>query len=114
MTSWHITDGRLLAIGSTGVPENTIGAATVLEVTSGDSLSTMPGHAGWVSDLALSSDGERLTTVDFRGVGRVWDARTGEPLVELTAPSFPISQIPAVFPKRYPKYPVLTTAPLVL
>lgn len=46
----------------------------------------MPGLAGWVWDLAFSPDGERLATVDFRGVGRVWDVLTGEPLVELTGP----------------------------
>jgi WD40 repeat protein len=79
-------DGKLLAIGSTGEPENTIGTATVLEVASGEILSTMPGHAGWVWDLAFSPDGKRLVTVDFFGVGRVWDVATGEPLAELTGP----------------------------
>jgi WD40 repeat protein/DNA-binding SARP family transcriptional activator len=79
-------DGKLLAIGSTGEPENTIGTATVLEVASGEILSTMPGHAGWVWDLAFSPDGKRLATVDFWGVGRIWDVSTGEPLVELTGP----------------------------
>jgi WD40 repeat protein/DNA-binding SARP family transcriptional activator len=79
-------DGKLLAIGSTGEPENTIGTATVLEVASGDILSTMPGHAGWVWDLAFSPDGKRLATVDFRGVGRIWDVATGESLAELTGP----------------------------
>ncbi|HSJ59223.1 MAG TPA: WD40 repeat domain-containing protein, partial [Anaerolineae bacterium] len=79
-------DGKLLAIGSTGEPENPIGTATILEVASGDILSTMPGHAGWVWDLAFSPDGQRLATVDYRGVGRVWDVHTGETLVMLTGP----------------------------
>jgi WD40 repeat protein len=79
-------DGKLLAIGSTGKPENTIGTATVLEVASGEILSAMPGHAGWVWDLAFSPDGERLATVDFRGVGKIWDVATGELLVELAGP----------------------------
>jgi WD40 repeat protein len=79
-------DGKLLVIGSTGEPENTIGTAIVLEVASGETLSTMPGHAGWVWDLAFSPDGKRLATVDFYGVGRIWDVSTGEPLGELTGP----------------------------
>jgi WD40 repeat protein len=79
-------DGESLAIGSTGQPENPIGTATVLEVASGEILSTMPGHAGWVWDLAFSPDGERMATVDFRGVGKVWDVATAEPLVELAGP----------------------------
>jgi WD40 repeat protein len=79
-------DGKLLAIGSTGEPVDTIGTATIVEVASGEILSTMPGHAGWVWGLAFSPDGERLATVDFRGVGRVWDVVTGEPLIELTGP----------------------------
>ncbi len=79
-------DGKLLAIGSTGDPTDTRGAASVLEVASGEILSSMPGHGGWVWDLAFSPDGKRLATVDFRGVGRIWDVSTGEPLVELTGP----------------------------
>ena len=78
--------GKLLAIGSTGEPENSIGTATVLEVTSGEILSTMPGHAGWVWDLAFSPDGGRLATVDFRGIGKVWDVATGDRLGELAGP----------------------------
>jgi WD40 repeat protein len=79
-------DGKLLAIGSTGQPEDTIGTATVLDAASGEILSTMPGHAGWVWDLAFSPEGERLATVDFWGVGRVWNVATGEPLIELAGP----------------------------
>jgi WD40 repeat protein len=79
-------DGQLLAIGSTGKPENTIGTAAVLDAASGEVLSEMPGHAGWVWDLAFSPDGKRLVTVDFRGIGRLWDVSTGEPLIELTGP----------------------------
>jgi WD40 repeat protein len=79
-------DGELLAIGSTGEPENTIGTAIVLDVASGEVLSTMPGHAGWVWDLAFSPDGKHLATVDFRGVGRIWDASTGESLAALAGP----------------------------
>ena len=79
-------DGKLLAIGSTGDPTDTRGEASVLEVASGEILGSMPGHAGWVWDLAFSPDGKRLATVDFWGVGRVWDVSTGEPLVELAGP----------------------------
>jgi WD40 repeat protein/DNA-binding SARP family transcriptional activator len=79
-------DGKLLAIGSTGDPTDTVGAASVIEVSSGEILSSMPGHGGWVWDLAFSPDGKRLATVDFWGVGRIWDVSTGEPLVELTGP----------------------------
>ncbi len=78
--------GELLALGSTGEPQDTIGTATILDAASGEILSTMPGHAGWVWDLAFSPDGKRLATVDFRGIGRIWDVSTGEPLVELTGP----------------------------
>ncbi len=79
-------DGKLLAIGHTGDPTNTIGTATVLEVASGEIVSTLPGHAGWVWDLAFSPHGNRVATVDFREVGRIWDVSTGEALVNLTGP----------------------------
>ncbi|NIN64528.1 MAG: hypothetical protein GTO63_07465 [Anaerolineae bacterium] len=79
-------DGELLAIGNTGEPTDTIGEAVILEVASGEVVSTLPGHGGWVWDLAFSPGGKRLATVDFWGVGRIWDVSTGEPLVELTGP----------------------------
>ncbi len=86
-------DGKLLAIGHTGDPVDTIGTATVLEVASGDIVSTLPGHAGWVWDLAFSPnvpptgyEGNRVATVDFWGVGRIWDVASGEVLVKLTGP----------------------------
>jgi WD40 repeat protein len=79
-------DGKLLAIGSTGDPQDTIGTATVLELASGEILSTLPGHSGWVWDLAFSPEGNRVATVDFRGVGRIWDVSSGEALATLTGP----------------------------
>jgi WD40 repeat protein len=78
--------GKLLAIGSTGAPQDTIGTATVLEVASGEILSTLPDHVGWVWDLAFSPEGNRVATVDFRGVGRIWDVSTGQALATLTGP----------------------------
>jgi WD40 repeat protein len=78
--------GELLAIGSTGEPPDLSGTAKVLEVASGKVLSSMPGHQGWVWDLAFNPDGRRLATVDYWGIGRVWDVATGKPLVELIGP----------------------------
>ena len=45
------------------------------------------GHAGWVWDVALSSDGRTLASASADRSVRVWDVESGEPLATLTSHS---------------------------
>ena len=46
---------------------------------------TLYGHTGGVGTVAFSSDGKRIVTGSADRTVKVWDARTGTPLLELKA-----------------------------
>ena len=43
---------------------------------------TLSGHQGWVLWAAFSPDGTRVVTASADGTARIWDATTGEQLVD--------------------------------
>jgi WD40 repeat protein len=48
---------------------------------------TIRGHAGEVASVAFSPDGSRLASCGESDQVKVWDARTGQPVLGLTAPA---------------------------
>jgi WD40 repeat protein len=70
-------DGERLAIGRQD------GVVTMWDVSSGDKLFQLSGHAGLILRLAFSQDGTRLATASFDKYAKVWDVQTGQELVTL-------------------------------
>ncbi|MBN9520501.1 protein kinase, partial [bacterium] len=54
----------------------------VLTVPEWQPVARLPGHAGDVSALAFTPDGDRVLTADGSGAVKTWDAATGEPAGE--------------------------------
>jgi len=77
-------DGKLLAIGNTGVFKSSVGAVAILDAASGEVLNTFPGEPGWAWGVAFSPDGSRLATTHFYGLVRVWDLASNEAQFSLT------------------------------
>ena len=48
------------------------------DVITGDLLLTFAGHAGGVSNVMYSSDGEMLASHGWDGTIHLWDSNTGE------------------------------------
>ena len=44
---------------------------------------TLNGHMSWVTSVSYSPDGARILTGSYDNTAKVWDARTGTPLIEL-------------------------------
>jgi WD40 repeat protein len=53
----------------------------------------LEGHTGFVSCVTFSADGKRLATGGEDKTARVWDARTGRPLLELKGHSGPLTSV---------------------
>jgi len=64
-------------------------AAREWDVRSGRQLLELKGHAGWVWSASFSTDGTRIITAgdagDKPGEVKVWDARSGAPLLVLSS-----------------------------
>jgi WD40 repeat protein len=56
------------------------GEMKVWDVTTGQSLLTVPGHGGRMDCVAFSPDGKRLATGSSDSTVTIWDAQTGEEL----------------------------------
>ncbi|MDG3008217.1 WD40 repeat domain-containing serine/threonine-protein kinase [Paludisphaera mucosa] len=69
--------GRLLAIGF-GLPRN---VAQVWDVASGRPIATMEGHTQDVERVVFHPEGHLLLTLSWDGTGRIWEVRTGRPLL---------------------------------
>jgi serine/threonine protein kinase len=61
------------------------------QVTSG--IFTLYGHAGEVTSVAFSPDGTRIVTGSSDKTAKVWDARTGTPLLELKGHTLWVSSV---------------------
>jgi len=70
-------DGQLLAAGLDN------DRAIVLNLNSGDQISTMSGHVRYVHALKFAPGGERLATLSRDGTVKLWDAKSGRELVTL-------------------------------
>ena len=57
-------------------------AATVWNAETGELLHTIP-HKAEVVCAGFSPDGQRLATGAFDGTARIWEVKTGEPLIEV-------------------------------
>ena len=78
--AWH-PDGRRLAIGFDGPT----GRVQIWDAAERRALATLEGHAQWVGGMAFHPGGDLLVTVSGDGTSRLWDARTGRPLVNWPA-----------------------------
>lgn len=58
-----------------------------------DARTILAGHVGEVNDLTWSEDGTRVATSGSDGTVRVWDARTGVPVLVLRGLASSVSQI---------------------
>ncbi|MFG2971206.1 P-loop NTPase fold protein [Streptomyces sp. NPDC048288] len=88
-------DGRLLATGSSSGTVRvwyTASGAQALRL-SDEHLNDLAHAYSSISDLAFDGSGERLASTGGGGMTKVWDLRTGEPLVTLT-PSISRGQSP--------------------
>ncbi|MCP4743472.1 MAG: hypothetical protein GY871_14800, partial [Actinomycetales bacterium] len=62
-------DGERIASGS--------GASTlrIWDAATGENLSTLREHDGWVSSVAWSPDGKRIASGSYDGTLRIWESR---------------------------------------
>lgn len=56
------------------------------KLCAGTSLATLNGHRSTIRKVACSPDGQRLASVDQRGVMKLWDSSTGTELTTITCP----------------------------
>lgn len=69
--------GRLLAVG---LDQD---RAVIIDLVSGDHLSTMTGHVRYVHAIKFAPDEERLATMSRDGTVKLWDTLTGRELVTI-------------------------------
>jgi WD40 repeat protein/serine/threonine protein kinase/class 3 adenylate cyclase len=68
---------KLLAIGTDQ------DRAHVIDLETGDQISTMAGHVRYVHGVKFTPDSNRLTTLSRDGTVKLWDVKTGRELVTL-------------------------------
>jgi WD40 repeat protein len=78
-------DSRSLATASDSIPSGS-SPAIIWDIASGRQVSTFTGHnpTGRIWGMAFSPDGKRVATGGEGGVLKVWDASTGEELLNLS------------------------------
>lgn len=57
--------------------------AAVLDAETGEEILRLPGHEGGLSGARYSPDGRTIVTSGYDSIVRVWDAGTGEQLLEI-------------------------------
>ncbi len=75
-------NGERAALCFAGKQGGTNVAVALIDLKSGGNIIEFPEHEGLL-DFVLSGGGERLATVDGKRVGRVWNAQTGQLLLEV-------------------------------
>lgn len=70
-------DGKLLALG---LDQD---HAVVIDMESGDQVSTMSGHVRYVHAVQFTPDSKRLVTLSRDGTAKMWDVDSGRELVTL-------------------------------
>lgn len=85
-TAAFAPDGARVVIG------DNVGAATLVDVASGDHGVTVRNEQ-WVTEAAFSPDGDRVVTASFDGTARVWDAATGDAVAVLDSGSSPLYSV---------------------
>jgi WD40 repeat protein len=59
------------------------GHAVVLDAETGEEILRLPGHEGHLWGARYSPDGSAIVTTGWDSIVRVWDAGTGEQLLEI-------------------------------
>jgi WD40 repeat protein/serine/threonine protein kinase len=77
-------DGRYLVTASDSIPSGSV-LAIIWDIASGKEVFTFTGHnpTGRIWGMAFSPDGQRVATGGEEGVLKIWDASTGEELLNL-------------------------------
>jgi WD40 repeat protein len=91
---WNLT-GPLTPpeLSSPSAPESSRGVTLTTAVYTGAEPLVMAGHAGWVTSVAWSPDGQAAVTAGMEGLAYVWDTRTGRPRLTLAGHTAGISQV---------------------
>jgi WD40 repeat protein len=79
-------DGRLLASGGGPAKGGGQGQAFVWDAATGRRLCDLKEHPDTVQQVDFIADGQRLLTVDARGVARIWDVPHGRCVASWTLP----------------------------
>lgn len=56
-------------------------------VTSGEQMTALTGHSGWVVSVSFSPDGSKIATGSFDKTAKIWDAETGRELLTIVGDS---------------------------
>jgi WD40 repeat protein len=88
-------DGRLLATASENNDSevHAEGAVTLWDLTTGQEVVTLRGHAGAVNAVAFSPDGRRLISASNDHTVRVWDPTTGQEVLTLRRHTRPVMNV---------------------
>ena len=66
------------------------GWVEIIDVTTGEVMLTLTGHADDVNDVAYNTDGTKIATASNDGSVRVWDTSTGEELMKFGGQDVPL------------------------
>ena len=75
------------------------GRVIVWDSTTGEILQTFSGHQDWVNAAAWSPDGTRILSTGYYGEAMIWEAATGEVLLDLYPDDFTLNVTSATWTK---------------
>jgi WD40 repeat protein len=84
-------DGRRLAYF--GLETQADLSVRVIDIDSGDTMTTLVGHNSNVESIAFDGDGSRIVTGSDDGTARVWDAESGDELRVLHNPGLAVKSV---------------------
>jgi WD40 repeat protein/serine/threonine protein kinase len=79
-----VTTSGYPAIAAARIVGESDRTARVFDVASGELLTTLLGHGGYLHDARFFRDGRRIVTASEDGTARIWDAATGRELASLS------------------------------